>query len=531
MTGGTDTSLVGQRVRADRDPPFAGILRYWASHKPTRAALTFQDLTLTWADLYSRSARVAQGLIAAGLKPGDRVAYVGKNGSEFIEILFATSMAGGVVTAINWRLAPAELAGVLVDSTAVIAFVDRELIGLVPQLVEAAPLVAKVVIVGDDSGTGFAAWRERHAPVDPLVPVSDEDIALQVYTSGTTGLPKGAMLSNAALQATDAIADIAGITGDSVVLVSAPVFHAAGSTVAILAYSRGARCVITREAKPHELLEAMATNRVTLAMAVPAVLRTLVEIAAEGSYDLSGLDTILYSSSPISPELLRRCLEIFGCRFIQTYGMTETITATVLLPEDHLDPDRPELQRSCGRALAGVEVRTVDRDGIDVPDGEIGEVWIKAATNMSGYWHAPAETSATITADGFIRSGDVGVLRDGYLYLQDRIKDMIVTGGENVYPVEVENALTSHRRILDAAVIGVPSERWGETVKAVVVVDSATAPPTEDEIIEHCRARLAHSKCPTSVDVVTELPRNPSGKVLKRKLREPYWIGRSRRVS
>jgi long-chain acyl-CoA synthetase len=249
--------------------------------------------------------------------------------------------------------------------------------------------------------------------------------------------------------------------------------------------------------------------------------------------DLSSLQIIFYGASPISDDLLVRSMGGFGCSFAQVYGLTETTGAiTTLLPEDH-DPDGPRsrLLRSAGRALGHVELRIVDPEtGAELPPGRVGEVWTRSEQNMTGYWHKPEESAAVLMEGGWFRSGDAGWLdEEGYLFLHDRIKDMIVSGGENIYPAEVENVLLAMDEIVDAAVIGVPDDTWGETVKAVVVRGPGSD-VSADEIVAFCRHRLAHYKCPTSVDFADVLPRNPSGKILKRELREPYWVRRERRV-
>jgi acyl-CoA synthetase (AMP-forming)/AMP-acid ligase II len=267
---------------------------------------------------------------------------------------------------------------------------------------------------------------------------------------------------------------------------------------------------------------------------VPAVLMLLLMTPSISSTDLSSVRTIFYGASPIAEEVLVRCLATFGCQFCQVYGMTETTGAiTALRAEDH-DPDGPRrgLLRSAGLPHLSVELRIVDPDsGEDAAIGAVGEVWTRSPYNMAGYWRKPDETAATINPEGWLRTGDAGYFdADGYLFLHDRMKDMIVSGGENIYPAEVENVLLSHPVVADAAVIGVPDAKWGETVKAIVVL----APGAELDVaavITYCRDNLAHFKCPTSVDTIDALPRNPSGKILKRELRAPYWEGHDRAIN
>jgi long-chain acyl-CoA synthetase len=343
------------------------------------------------------------------------------------------------------------------------------------------------------------------------------------------------MLTNANLSTAISEAGITFSIGDDTVsLVAMPLFHIGGSGWALCAMSRGGRSVILRDVDPTVLLDLIATERITEMFVVPAVLMMLLSTPSLGTTDLSSLRVIFYGASPISEDVLVKCMTTFGCAFCQVYGMTETTGAiTALSFEDH-DPDGPRrsLLRSAGKPHSSVALRVVDPDsGQDAALGAVGEVWTRSPYNMVGYWRKPEETAAAIDADGWLKTGDAGYFdAEGYLYLHDRIKDMIVSGGENVYPAEVENVVLSHPAIVDAAVIGVPDPKWGETVKAIVVLGQGE---TLDEVgvIAHCRANLAHYKCPTSVDVTDVLPRNPSGKILKRELRAPYWAEKGRSIN
>jgi long-chain acyl-CoA synthetase len=362
-----------------------------------------------------------------------------------------------------------------------------------------------------------------------------DEVSMQLYTSGTTGLPKGVMLTNANLStAIGSAGDTFSITDDTVSLVAMPLFHIGGSGWALCAMSRGGRSIILRDVDPALLLDLIATERITEMFVVPAVLMMLLATPSLATTDLSSLRLIFYGASPISEDVLVKCMAAFGCGFCQVYGMTETTGAiTALSFEDH-DPDGPRrgLLRSAGKPHESVELRVVDPDtGKDVQAREVGEIWTRSPYNMAGYWGKQDETARTIDADGWLRTGDAGYFdADGYVYLHDRIKDMVVSGGENIYPAEVENVLLSHPAVVDAAVIGVPDEKWGETVKAIVVL-APGATLDEADVTAHCRAALAHYKCPTSVEAVEALPRNPSGKILKRELRAPYWAGRQRSIN
>jgi len=292
--------------------------------------------------------------------------------------------------------------------------------------------------------------------------------------------------------------------------------------------------VLVRDLDPARLVSLIEEQQVTHGFLVPAALQFMLAVPGVEQADFSSLDTLVYGASPITDEVLRASLRTFGCRFWQVYGLTETTGGIVHLPPSDHDPDgpHPERLRSCGLPGPGVELRIVDLvSGQDAASGEVGEILVRSGQVMTGYWRNDAATREAVDADGWFRTGDVGYLdADGYLFLHDRVKDMIVSGGENVYPAEVENVLMSIPGVADAAVIGVPSERWGESPKAVLV-RQAGSDVTEEQVLAACRERLAGFKCPTSVDWVEVLPRNPSGKLLKKDLRAPYWEGYDRKVN
>jgi acyl-CoA synthetase (AMP-forming)/AMP-acid ligase II len=518
--------MAGVDLDSVHDPSLAGLVRHWAEVRPDEPALSGDDSTRSWSEVFERCGRLAQGLLAAGVEPGDRIAFLGQNSPEYFVLLFGGSMAAAVTTAVNWRLAPREMAHVLGHAGAKVLLVEPGFVDVVAGIRDQLPSLTTVLVVGEE----YEAWLAGQAAGDPHRPVQPGDTALIMYTSGTTGLPKGVMMSNEGFRAILGMADLTRVTEDSTVLVSMPVFHSVGTSFGVLGLGCGAHTVVAREAKPDLILELLERWQVTTTMLVPAVLKAMVETPGVADRDLSALATIVYAASPISRELLGRCLTTFSARMLQNYGLTETQCATVLVPEDHLDASRPELLESAGRPLPTSSVRIVDASGATCGEGEVGEVLVLARTNMQGYWHDPQQTAGTLGTDGFVRTGDAGYLRDGYLYLSDRIKDMIVTGAENVYPVEVENVLVEHPGVDNAAVIGVPSERWGETVLAVVVRAPGHEDLTTEALLEFTRERLAKYKCPTRVEFVDDLPRNASGKILKRVLREPFWAGRQRRI-
>jgi acyl-CoA synthetase (AMP-forming)/AMP-acid ligase II len=497
-------------------------------------ALTYADHTITFAELDARSNQVAHALHAAGIGRGDRVAIFDKNVPEFFELLLGASKLGAVLAAVNWRLAPPEVAQILNDSHARLLVVGRDFL---PCAEEIEPQLKTVeFVLSTEAGTDrecFADWREAQATDDLGIEVSPDEVAVQFYTSGTTGLPKGAMVAHGAMFAlVPAANDAMRLSDESVCLVCMPLFHMAGAGWGILCLINASHIVMLREVDLDAILDAIERYGVTHSVFVPAVLQMLIAHPRVGSAEFSSLDTILYGASPISEDVLVKSLEAFGCRFIQAYGLTETDGAVVLLPHEDHDVGGPNAHRlrAAGLAMPGVELRIVDIEGNDCEVGEVGEVWIRSPSNMVGYWNMPEATERSITAEGWFKSGDAGYLdADGYLYIHDRIKDMIISGGENIYPAEVESALMSHPGVADVAVLGVPDDEWGEAVKAIVVRAPGTD-VTHEELIAFSRERLAHFKCPSSVDWIDALPRNPSGKILKTELREPYWRGQERRV-
>jgi long-chain acyl-CoA synthetase len=522
----------------------AGLLRRLATAQPDHEMLVSGDIRRSWAEEYARAGQVAQACHRDGIGVGDRLAFLDRNGVAYFDVLFGGSLIGAVNVAVNWRLAPAEMAGIIDDSKARTLFVHTDYLAALSQMSSPLATVERIVVLSDEGtavacddarAVSFDEWIAGCSTDDPGHVGGPDEVSMQLYTSGTTGLPKGVMLTNANLATAISEAGITfRIADDTVSLVAMPLFHIGGSGWALCAMSRGGRSIILRDVDPTLLLRLIESEGITEMFLVPAVLMVLLATPSLSSTDLSSLRMIFYGASPISEDVLVKCMTVFGCQFCQVYGMTETTGAiTALGPEDH-DPDGPRrgLLRSAGKPHATVELRVVDPDtGENAELGAVGEVWTRSPYNMAGYWGQPEETSKTVNDDGWLHTGDAGYLNEeGYLFLHDRMKDMIVSGGENIYPAEVENILLSHDTVVDAAVIGVPDDRWGETVKAIVVL-APDATLDEAGIITHCRGLLAHYKCPTSVEAVEMLPRNPSGKILKRELRAPYWAGRSRSIN
>ncbi len=509
------------------------IVRRWADTAPEAPALTLDGTTVAWSQLYERCQRVAGALKPAGVGVGDRVAFLDKNGIESFEVLFGGSLIGAVNVAVNWRLAPPEIVYVVNDSEAKVLIVSAELMGPLEPLVGQLTTVTSIVVIGGEPGDhpGYEAWLSAAEAHDPGRPAGADEVAVQLYTSGTTGPPKGVMLTNWNFSGIIDAASQLEIGPESVSMVAMPLYHIGGSSWALFGMAAGSHSIIVREIDPVAILGLVPQHGITHTFLVPAALLFLTLVPGVEAVDYSSLEFIVYGASPISEDLLERCVEIFDCSFYQVYGLTETTGAiTLLTPADHRDTEHRDRLRSAGRPMSDVEVRCVDLStGADVEPGDVGEIWVRAPQVMKGYWHNPDATATSVTPDRWFKTGDAGYVVDGYLFLHDRVKDMIVSGGENVYPAEVENALMRHPGVQDVAVIGVPSKRWGEEVKAVVV-KAAGQDPAPADLIEFARSTLAGYKVPKSVDFATDLPRNPTGKILKKDLRGPYWEGVARPI-
>jgi len=515
----------------------ADMVRARAKARGDATAYEFEGRRTSFSEFDVLTNRVANALIALGVKPGDRIAYLGKNSDIYFELLLGAMKAGVVMAPVNWRLAGPEVAFIVGDCKAPVLFVGPEFIAQVRNIKPQLSSVRTVMTTegGAPEWQDFGAWRDAQSGNDPKVPISSKDIAIQLYTSGTTGKPKGAMLSHAnflnALEAGgDQKLDWKNWTEDDVSLVAMPVFHIGGSGWGVTNLYHGAKGVIAREFDPTKVLDFFEQSGITKLFMVPAAMQFVVRQPRARQVDFSRLKYMLYGASPIPAALLKECIEVFGCGFVQMYGMTETTgTIVALPPEDHVEGlDR---MRSAGKALPGVELAIFDANGNPLPPGEVGEIATRSGSNMAGYWNLPEATAKTLGSDGWLRTGDAGYMdSDGYLYIHDRIKDMIISGGENIYPAEVESAICDHPDVAEVAVVGVPDDIWGEAVKAVVVMKQGKQASASD-IINFTRERIAGFKTPKTVDFIEALPRNASGKILRRHLRDPYWAGKDRQVN
>jgi acyl-CoA synthetase (AMP-forming)/AMP-acid ligase II len=511
----------------------ADIVRGHAAARPYAPAIVYRGRKTSYVALDRASSKVSNALIAEGIRPQIRVAHLDKSSDEFFELLFGVAKAGAVMVSVNWRLAPPEVLHIVNDAEAEILFVGEEYFPVIEKIRGELKTVKKIVAMGARHGTweSFGSWRDRQPHRDPMLSAKPGDTAVQFYTSGTTGLPKGAQLTNANFAWMLPLWTKTWMLGENVPnLVCLPMFHIGGAGWGIAGLYSGAVNHVMREFVPAEILETVQRERLQVMLLVPAMILFLLQAPQIRETDLSSLRLIVYGAAPIPADLLKQALAIFKCGFQQVYGLTETTGAITLLPpEDHIDADTKKLL-SCGFAQTGVELRILNDDGTEVPTGKVGEIAVRSPQIMGGYWRLPDATRRAIQGEWFL-TGDAGYVDDkGYLYIYDRVKDMIVSGGENIYPAEVESALFGHPAVADVAVIGVPDERWGEAVKAVVVKKPG-AELGAGELIGWARERIAGYKLPKSVDFVDALPRNPTGKILKREIRKPYWEGKQRQVN
>ncbi|NQY12861.1 MAG: long-chain-fatty-acid--CoA ligase [Henriciella sp.] len=514
-------------------PHVADIPRVQSELRPDEVAFWFQGEETTFAQLNSRANQVANGLAALGVTADQRVGYLAKNTAVYYEMMYGCAKIRAVMNGVNTRLAAPEVQFILSDAQVRVLFVGPEWIEMIEQIKDECPHLEHVITIGGDHANlpDYTAWRDTQDDRAPGIETQDDDDVIQLYTSGTTGLPKGVMLTNANYRSFLEQAgrlDWASYEAGDTVMNAMPLFHVAGVNAGMVATAQGSRSVVLPEINPAEILDLIETQKINHAFWVPAVILMLSQMPDFRDRDYSSLQQVFYGASPITEDLLTLAVEVMGAKFTQLYGLTETVGGGTYLPPEAHDPSWGKL-RSCGVPYPATIVRCVDAKGDPVPTGEVGEIVIQSGFVMKGYWNRPEATEDAIRND-FFHTGDAGYFdEDGFLFIHDRVKDMIVSGGENVYPAEVENAIFGHPDVADVAVIGIPDEKWGEAVKAIIVPKEGTN-PTAESIIAWARERIAGYKCPKSVDQIDALPRNPSGKILRKDLREPYWEGQERRV-
>ena len=509
---------------------------YSAREHPTGEFAVQGVRSVSYAEAQALANQIANALVAKGLVPGDRVALLSKNSIEHALWYYACSKAGVVPVPLNFRLAPPEWSYILNDAGAKLVFAQDALAeALAPVRGELASVKHWIALGADVPGwerfDAFVAAQPASAPAHRGAP--DDDV-YQMYTSGTTGRPKGAVLTHRAVVSQLHQASLAFRTapGDRMLIV-APLYHAAASISTFVTVQSGGSLYIQEDFVPAEVVRALSEERIAAAMLVPSMIQFClvgVKDVAERRYD--ALRLIIYGASPIAEQSLRRAIEVFGCDFLQGYGMTELAPIATILPPGYHTTEGPKAGklRSAGRATMICEVRIVDAQGREVPRGTVGEVAVRGPGVMQGYWNKP-ELTANALRDGWMHTGDGAYMDDdGFIFVVDRLKDMIVTGGENVYSAEVENALAQHPAVGASAIVGIPSEQWGEAVHAVVVLKPG-AQASAEQLIAHCHTLIAGYKCPRSVEFRDALPLSGAGKVLKTELRKPFWAGRQRNVS
>jgi long-chain acyl-CoA synthetase len=510
-------------------------LRRSAQLFPKRTSTVFGPRRRTWSETLDRVERLAGGLTALGANPGDRIALLGLNSDRYIEATYAIMWAGCIVVPGNTRWAPAEHAYALGDSSPVLLLVDQDFAELARNLPGFDP--ERTIYMGDHPPSDMKSYEALIDDSEPLADRSTQGDAMAVimYTGGTTGWPKGVMLSHTNVTAAFTSFELVAPSGsDVVVLHAAPLFHLAAMSNMFDATWIGASQVIIPRFDPPTVVEAIASERVTSTLLVPTMIDMVDRYLQEHPADMSSLRKLIYGASPISEALLRRALKSLpNVQFYQGYGQTEMSGGVVVLgPEFHaLEGPHARLLRAAGRPAPGTDVRIVDPEMKELPRGQVGEIVARGPSTMLGYWMKPELTQAAI-ADGWVHSGDGGYMdEEGFVFIVDRIKDMIVSGGENVYSAEVENALTKHPDVLECAVIGIPDHRWGEVVHAIVHLRQGCT-TDEEELTRHCGELIATYKRPRSYTFTAEpLPLSAAGKVLKNELRKPFWEGHERQVS
>lgn len=495
----------------------ADIPRIWAAKNPNREAISGANFSLTFAELEKAAKMASAGLTARGIQRGDRIAWLGENSAAFFIAFFGAVRANACLTPVNLRLSDEEIGFIVGNSGAAHWIVSpafqSQAIAIAAKLTPSPTVFTVDELTQNHDGNALDAESSGN----------DNDAVLQLYTSGTTGFPKGVCLTNrnyrAFLHLSTQMEGFNYRDGQTVLMVM-PLYHVAGMNVSLASLGQGCRLIVKQSFDPVGVLTTIEREKVSHVFLVPAMIQALLQTKEIATTDLSNLETVAYGASAISEAVLHAARARFPSGFVQFYGMTEsTGSGTSLAPSQH----SPELSRSCGRQWPGLEVEILDSSGQPVPDGEIGEIAIRGDTVMAGYWKNPDATRKATLDGSWLRTGDVGY-RDaaGFVFVHDRLNDMIISGAENIYPAEVENAIFGCPGVVDVAVIGIPSEKWGEEVCAIVVPDRSNR-PTQESIIGWSRQRIAGYKLPKSVKYLDELPRNSSGKVLRRQLRKLYW--------
>lgn len=503
---------------------------------PDKEAIVFEGKRYTFAQLAERTNRLGNALVGLGVQKGERIATLMVNCNFCIETYFAVAKIGGIYVPLNFRAKGNELTYMLNTAEATTLFVGERYLELVESIKPNLTTVKNFISV-DKPHEGMLFYDEllkSGSPDDIFTEIDDDDMTILMYTAGTTGFPKGVMLTHKSftMYVLDNVTPPDPDTIEKNIL-TVPLYHVAGIQAMMAAVYGGRTLVIERQFEPTEWMGLVQQEKASRAMMVPTMLKQLIDHPKFKDYDLSSLMVITYGAAPMPLEVIKKAINVFPqVSFINAFGQTETAsTITSLSPEDHIITGGTEAERekklkrlaSIGKPMADVEMKIVDENGSDLPPGEVGEIVARGPRVMTGYWKDEEKTKKTIDKDGWVHTGDMGYKdEDGYFFLAGRATDLIIRGGENISPEEVENVIFSHPKIDDVAVIGVPDEEWGEVPKAICVVKEGCEDCTPEEIMEHCRQNLASFKRPRSVIFVKELPRSSVGKVLKRVLRDDY---------
>ena len=514
------------------------VIRRVAQVNPKGMATIYKDRQQTWPEFVTRVAKLGGALQTLGMKPGDRVAMLALNSDRYLEYFFGVLWGGGVIVPMNLRWSAQENAYSIDDSGVEIMLVDENFATMVSAIQEKTSSLKTLIFAGE--GAVPEGMHDYSAIVAAAEPVEDagrsgEDLAGIYYTGGTTGFPKGVMLSHRSLYVSNLSSCREFCMPDGArYLHAAPMFHLADGAASLAATFAGGTHIMIPAFTPEAALKAIEAHRPTNVLLVPTMIQMLVRSPDFAKYDTTSLTAIMYGASAISEAVLVEAMtKLPNAKFVQAYGQTElSPVATILPPEYHVTegPNAGKL-RSAGKAVGCCELKIVDEDGNELPTGTVGQVAVKGPVTMLGYWNKPEQTAEALR-DGWVYTGDGGYLdEEGFLFIADRMKDMIVSGGENVSSAEVEQAVTQHPAVAECATIGIPHEKWGESVHSIVILKPG-ASATEKEIIDHCHTIIAGYKCPRSVEFRDDpMPLSAAGKVLKRDLRAPYWEGLDRNVN
>ena len=514
------------------------VIRRAAQVNPKGMATVYKGRQQSWHEFVERVAKLGGALQKLGMKNGDRVAMLALNSDRYLEYFFGVLWGGGVIVPMNLRWSAAENAYSINDSGIEIMLVDENFAAMVPAIQENSECLKTLVFAGEgEIPPGMEDYEKILGASKPIGDAnrSGEELAGIYYTGGTTGFPKGVMLSHRSLYVSNLSSCREFCMPDGArYLHAAPMFHLADGAASLAVTFAGGTHIMIPSFTPEGALEAIQEHKPTNVLLVPTMIQMLIQHPDFEKYDTSSLTTIMYGASAISEAMLVEAMtKLPHTKFVQAYGQTElSPVATILPPEYHVTegPNAGKL-RSAGKAVGTCELKIVDEDGNDVPTGTVGHVTVKGPITMLGYWNKPEQTAEALQ-DGWVYTGDGGYLdEDGFLFIADRMKDMIVSGGENVYSAEVEQAVTKHPAVAECATIGIPHEKWGESVHSIVILKPGET-ATEEGIIKHCHDLIAGYKCPRSIEFRTEpMPLSAAGKVLKKDLRAPYWVGKERNVN